>query len=80
MSAASFNRLMQVQRIIYGDDGFGNSVLGWENHGTPIFTQRADISDQERFTAARLESVLVTRFTVRANEFTRSIQPSGGRT
>lgn len=74
LNAGSLNRRIQVQRATETPDAFGGSELTWNDHGAPIFARRRDVSDAERFSAAKWDNELVTRFTIRATAFSRDIR------
>lgn len=74
LTSENLNRRVQVQRATETPDGFGGVDLTWNDHGAAIFAQRRDVSDAERNRAAKWDNELVTRFTVRATIFARSIR------
>lgn len=49
-------------------------IDNWSDFGPRLAAQRIDVKDEERFAAQRWERRLVSRFTVRASDFTRSIR------
>lgn len=77
MSASNLDRKIQFLRYVQGEpDGFGGfEGSTWENHGTPVWAHRADVSDGEKFTAAQIQATITSRFTVRSSAFTRDINP-----
>lgn len=75
MNAGRLDRRLQVSRFIKtGDDAFGSSTGSWQNVGPVLFAGRKDISDAERLGAGVWDNLLVTRFTIRATEFGRTIR------
>lgn len=75
MTASTLDRRVQFRRGVHADDGFGNTLASWENHGGPVWALRQDVSDRERFAASMVQASITTRFLVRSTEFTRGITP-----
>jgi len=66
------DRRVTVLRAPLVDDGFGLS----QGPFAPIaelYAQRRDVSDAERFTAGRMQSTVMTRFTVRNTATARGV-------
>ncbi|SDW78187.1 phage head closure protein [Roseicitreum antarcticum] len=81
MSAGRLNRRIQFRRGTMVSDGFGTR-LEWnaaqpeaDNHGTPVWAEKADISDGERWRAGEVGAQITTRFKVRYSPFTAGITP-----
>lgn len=72
MRAGKMDRSAQFQRATLVDDGL-QSVEAWANHGLPEPVARGDVSDAERAAAGWIEATVVSRFTVRASNFTRGL-------
>ena len=75
MNAGNLYRLVQFQRYTLSDDGFA-SVEDWANHGLPVWCEKKDISDGERWRADNVQANITTRFTVRWSDFTRDLTPA----
>ncbi len=73
--AAKLDRRVQFQRQIIGDDGYGNVIVGWQDHGSPVSASRTDVSDMEKATAGSIEASLLSRFVVRSTGFTLDLDP-----
>ena len=74
LNAGRLDRRIQIRRATETPDGYGGFDYAWSDHGTPISARRRDVSDSERAIAASWDNKLVTRFVVRANDFTRDIR------
>lgn len=79
MGAAKLDRRVQVRRATVSDNGF-NSSRNWsaadpaaDNFGTPVWAQKTDLSDGERWRAGEVAAHITTRFVVRHSSFTVSI-------
>ncbi len=68
------DRRIQFQRATLVDDGF-SQVEEWEDHGTPIWAQKTDVSDSERWRANEVQAQITTRFLVRYSAFTADLTP-----
>ncbi|WPY93161.1 head-tail adaptor protein [Limimaricola variabilis] len=82
MRAAKLDRRLQVRRAAVTDNGF-NSSRDWnaadpaaDNFGTPIWAQKTDLSDGERWRAGEVAAHVTTRFVVRYSSFSTSIAPT----
>lgn len=67
--------LIQFQRATLTDDGYGMSQ-SWADHGTPVWADKNDISDGERWRAGEVQAHVTTRFKVRYSSFTADISPA----
>lgn len=77
VKAISLNRRIQIKRFAQtGTDGFGSPTGEWADLGQPVSANRQDVSDEERFVAARLENKLVARFIIRSSGFARGLKRS----
>lgn len=72
MTIDRFDRRIQFRRATQADDGLG-IVATWEDHGTPIWAGKGDISDSERLRAGEVAAQITTRFRVRSSAFTRAL-------
>lgn len=68
------DRLVQFRRFTLVDDGF-SQVEDWDDHGSPVWAQKEDVSDGERWRASEVQATVTTRFTVRWSPFTADITP-----
>ena len=71
----NLDRLIQFRRAAVTTDGFGQAET-WGNHGRPVFAQKADVSDGERWRAGEVAAHITTRFTVRYSDFTAGVTPN----
>lgn len=74
MIAGKLDRQLQFERFTTTDDGF-STVEVWATHGDPIWCEKKDISDGERWRASEVQANITTRFVVRYSTFTRDITP-----
>lgn len=79
MTSGRLRERVTFQRLTEGDDGFGNTVTGWENieksPGVPL-TVWADIREtlgKERVDAGRVEDSNTATIRIRASIATRAI-------
>lgn len=75
------DRRIQFLRGTVVTDGFGTR-LEWnaanpaaDNHGSPVWASKSDISDGERWRASEVQAHITTRFLVRYSAFTAGITP-----
>ena len=68
------DRRIQFQRASLVDDGFGE-VEKWEDHGSPVWARKTDVSDGERWRADEVQAQITTRFLVRWSGFTADLTP-----
>lgn len=74
LNAGSLNRRIQIRRFVKtGTNPYGEPTGDWEDHGSPIFARRRDVSDAERLSGGAWDNKLVTRFIIRATAFGRGI-------
>lgn len=74
MNAGQLNRRIQLRRATYTENGVGEMIPTWHDHGAPVFARRRDVSDAERMQAGAWDNLLVVRFVVRATVFARDIR------
>ncbi|WP_276946669.1 head-tail adaptor protein [Haematobacter massiliensis] len=70
------DRRVQLLRAVPIDDGLQARPGDHVPVGRPFYADRRDVSDGERAAAGTLSAEVVSRFTVRANPFTRAIVPA----
>ena len=75
MTIGKMDRRIQILRAIEHDDGFGVTTR-WEPIGAPIWAQRRDVSDIERWRAVEMQAELSARFVIRSSAFARNIRPT----
>lgn len=73
MNAGNLDRRVQFLRAGTTDDGFGGVQSNWQSIGSLVAAARRDVSDAERFAAAKISAHLMTRFRVRSNAFSRGV-------
>jgi head-tail adaptor len=73
-SAGTLDRRVQFLRAALVDDGFEDAEV-WADHGSPVWAQRSDISDGERWRAGEVQAIITARFLVRSSAFTRALTP-----
>ena len=77
----SMDRRIQFRRATLVNDGFTTSLQwdadnpGNDNHGSPVWAQKTDVSDGERWRAGEVQAQITTRFLVRYSTFTAAITP-----
>jgi len=81
MKAGNLDRLVQFRRAELVDDDY-TTALRWDevtpendNHGSPIWASKADVSDAERWRAGEVAASITTRFVVRWSAFSRDLTP-----
>lgn len=74
MRPGKLDRRVQFRRATMVDDGFGQ-VEKWQDHGSPQWASKKDVSDGERFRASEVAASITTRFVVRYSAFTRDLTP-----
>lgn len=74
MPAGHLDRRVQFRRATLADDGFGMSET-WTDHGAPIWAQKVDVSDGEKFRAGQVQAQITTRFMVRWSRFSAGLTP-----
>lgn len=70
----ALDRRIQFRRATLTDDGFG-LVEAWSDHGEPVWAEKKDVSDGERWRAGEVQASITTRFTVRWSSFTADLTP-----
>lgn len=75
MRPGNLDRLVQFQRFTLSDDGF-SQVEVWADHGSPIWTQKKDVSDGERWRSSEVQAHIASRFVVRWSSFTTDLTPA----
>lgn len=70
------DRRIQFLRKTAVDDGFTSDSGVFEDHGSPIWAQKRDISDGERYRASEVAAHVTTRFVVRWSTFAVAITPA----
>jgi len=74
MAAGPLDRRVQFQRATLVDDGTA-MVEAFANHGSPVWAERMDLSDGERWRAGEIQAHVTTRFRVRYSAFTAALTP-----
>ncbi len=79
INAGTLDRRIQFRRGTLTDNGLSSSFQ-WntadpaaDNHGTPVWAKKTEISDGERWRAGTVEASLTTRFVIRWSSFTADI-------
>lgn len=68
------DRLVQFERFTLVDDGF-SKVETFAAHGEPVWCEKKDISDGEKWRADSVHASITTRFVVRWSSFTTDLTP-----
>ena len=74
MGSGKLDRRVQFRRATTADDGF-TQVDTWGNHGSPVWAEKMEISDGERYRAAEVAAHISCRFRVRYSAFAAGITP-----
>lgn len=74
IGAGALDRRIQFQRAVIVDDGLA-SAESWDDHGTPVWAAKTDVSDGERWRAGEVSANITTRFQVRWSQFSADITP-----
>lgn len=74
MQTGNLDRRVQFLRATLVDDGY-QTVQVWNDHGVPVWAQKTDASDSERWRASEVSASISARFVVRWSSFTRDITP-----
>lgn len=72
--AGDLDRRVQFRRATLVDDGF-QEVETWDNHGSPVWASKTDVSDGERWRAGEVGASITSRFVVRSSTFSRDLTP-----
>lgn len=75
MGSGKLDRRVQFQRATRTDDGFRDERV-FAAHGDPVWAERQDISDGERWRAGEVAATVTTRFRVRHSAFTADLTPA----
>lgn len=75
MDAGQLDRRIRFLRGQKVDDGFAN-IDQWQDHGTPVWASRRDVSDAEKAGEGTVYAEVSARFRVRSSSFTRGILPT----
>lgn len=67
-------RRVQFRRASMVDDGFGQTEV-WADHGSPVWAEKRDVSDGERWRADEVAASVTSRFIVRFSTFADGITP-----
>lgn len=74
--AGRLDRRITIDRLTEGlQNGYGEAAETWATLAT-VWAMRADVSDGEKVTTGQRSSALLTRFTIRSSETTRTINTS----
>lgn len=75
IDAGSLDRRVQFRRSEKVDDGYATAER-FQDHGTPVWASRRDVSDAEKASSGTVFAELSARFRVRSSEFTRGLSPT----
>lgn len=75
MHLGHLDRRIQFRRAFAVDDGF-STTPGFNDHGSPVWASKTDVSDGERWRAGALSANVTARFVVRWTAFTADITPA----
>jgi SPP1 family predicted phage head-tail adaptor len=73
-TAGKLDRRVQFQRATTSDDGF-TQVETFANHGSPVWAEKTEVSDAERWRAGEVAASITCRFRVRYSAFSAGITP-----
>lgn len=81
MEIGKLDRRIQFRRTTLVDGGMSTDWR-WnvdspeaDNHGSPVWAAKRDVSDAEKWRASEVQAQIGTRFTVRWSSFTSGITP-----
>lgn len=74
MIIGSLDRRVQFRRATLSDDSMAQ-VETWADHGGPVWAQKKEISDGERWRAGEVAAHVTARFVVRWSSFTADLTP-----
>lgn len=74
MSAGDLDWLVQFRRSTLSDSGLSSKEI-FSDHGDPVWANKRDISDGERWRADTVSAKVTTRFTVERSPFTLDLTP-----
>ncbi|KQI66964.1 phage head-tail adapter protein [Loktanella sp. 3ANDIMAR09] len=72
MARLSFDHRVQFERSAKVDTGLSDREV-FAAHGAPVWADRSDVSDGERWVAQQVAASITSRFTVRRSAFTAGI-------
>ncbi len=75
MAAGKLDRRVQFLRAGTCDDGFAEIDRDFVSLGNPVWAERTDINDSERWRAGEVGAVITTRFIINSSQFSRGITP-----
>lgn len=64
MQAGRLDRMLRFRRAALQAGAFGQAEV-WSDHGLPVWAEKSDISDGERWRAGAVSAQVTTRFRVR---------------
>lgn len=73
MAGRRFDHRVQFQRAPVLDDGLAERLGDFADFGAPVWADKSDLSDGERWRAGAVMSSATTRFTVRFSAFVAGI-------
>ena len=68
------DRRLQFLRADLTDDGY-SSVETWADYGSPVWAEKIEISDGERWRAGAVDASVTTRFRIRWSSFSAELTP-----
>lgn len=74
MGAGNLDRRIQFRRATLTDDGF-SQVETWADYGDPVWAEKRDVSDGERWRADEVAASVTSWFNVRFSTFSAGITP-----
>ncbi|WP_305970918.1 MULTISPECIES: head-tail adaptor protein [unclassified Mameliella] len=74
LNAGNLDRRIQIRRANLTLNDYGGYDAEWYDQGAPIYAQRRDVSDAERYSAGAWDNKLVTRFVIRNTAAGRDIR------
>lgn len=73
-AACHLDRRIQFRRATLSDDGMAQ-VETWTDHGSPVWAQKKEVSDGERWRAGEVAAHVTARFVVRWSSFSSDLSP-----
>lgn len=74
MQAGKLDRRVQFRRAVLADDGLASTEV-WADYLGPVWAEKTDISDGERWRAGAVAAHVTTRFRVRHSSETATLTP-----
>ena len=74
MGSGKLDRRVQFRRATLADDGFTQAPT-WADLGSPVWAQKTEVSDGERWRAGEVAAHISCRFLVRYSVFSSGITP-----